>query len=323
MIEGKTSTFNSIDVDYDHRNALGFVLSSDDSTANRLGYPMPCEFGGRGINQARIREKADIYFMQLSKWCDRGLIEINGLRINTVIVKEGISCKVRFMNCWINKVILLPRTTGQNPTLYFISTRISELVIRPHSCRDMFLTDSYVRRVRCGPPELGNPFTGSLILSGDVQLAGVLQEEDIQDYRNLRYNLSERKNAWPVYVIRAIELSRERQYYKNKLMEIINYLYDVSSGFGNVPEKALALTTALLVYNVMLIWLNKLYAIAMDCVDVVPSSWLVTLCHTNGWSSLVASMLLAFRGFLNPILDFLGNGRGDAEHRRACGLVVA
>lgn len=170
----------------------------------------------------------------------------------------------------------------------------------------MRMTDAHAGLIMCPPPEYGNPFAGSLILSGEVTLArNNLLAEQIQNYRNLRHNLLDRRNMWAVYTTRAVELAAERKLYESKLMRCINFLYEFSSGYGNVPERALGLTAALAAYNVLLIWLNKLYAVTIDCAGLNPSSWLVGLCRGDAWSGLVASVMLALQGLVNPFGLFM------------------
>lgn len=113
---------------------------------------------------------------------------------------------------------------------------------------------------------------------------------------------------WSAHVLRAVELSADRRHYKSSLMWVINFIYELSSGYGNIPERALALIVTLVGYNALVIWLNELYAVSLNCGEIDPSAWLQTLCRGDAWSGMLASFLLALQPLVNPFGVF------GAEH---------
>jgi hypothetical protein len=296
-----------VEIDYDHVNALTFRLASDGSTNKLTGFDRPEKSAFLDTSNddsplylhPKNNKKHHIVAIRINKWCSRGMIWIAGLKVHRIVLGEDFSSKLSLLNCWRNQLTLKSNSSLQNGTIRFSGLHIDKLTIAPNSFRDLFIPDTYINLIECAPPEFGNPVLGSIVLSGDVRLSGSsLKEENIQDYRNLRYNLDNRRENRLIHIIRAIELRAERKYYDSRLLKIVNYLYEMSSGFGNVPERALAVLAALVAYNVLLIWVNRLHTIALDCSDPLASCWLVGLCHDGVWSALLASILLALHGFL-------------------------
>ena len=155
--------------------------------------------------------------------------------------------------------------------------------------------------MKCPPAEHGNPFRGSLLLSGKNRLADSIRLDDLQSYRNLRHSLLERRCQRAAHEVRAFELRAERRYEnKSVLLRAVNWLYDYSSFYGTSPERALGFMGTLIAYNGMLIGLNGMYDTNVRCADVERSSWVSILCDEK-WVSVIASFLLALQPFVNPL----------------------
>ena len=294
-----------IDIDYEHQASSVLKLTSDEKTSNYLGLPKPIKFA-IGSTEPTLDWQDDLtLYIRMTRWCRTGYVFINGLRIKQLTIEDGFASDIGISNCLIDHISILTNSVKSKPTLRISSTRIRCLSVRPLCCSDILLANCSIREISCPPPDAGNPFGGSLVLSGDIKLGErYMREESIQHYRNLRHNLADRRNSWAVYVVRAVELAAERTYDTNALTKIVNYVYEFSSGYGNIPERALAMMIALIVYNVLLISLNELYVVGLDCATVNLSAWVATLCRGDWSSTLLASLLLALQGVLNPFAMF-------------------
>lgn len=104
-IEHGDSKYIGVDIDYDHINAITLTLSSNEETSQFLGYPRPVRHEGTepplAINcKADCSGDAHIFAVRISKWCSRGIIFINGLRVDTLIVEDGFSGELHITNSW-------------------------------------------------------------------------------------------------------------------------------------------------------------------------------------------------------------------------------
>jgi hypothetical protein len=91
IIEGLSDKdFAGIDIDYEHVNATSVSLSSDLNTSNSLGGPKAVKHAATGSRSAINFDKHDnkiphILAIRLKKWCRRGTVFVNGLRIQSFV----------------------------------------------------------------------------------------------------------------------------------------------------------------------------------------------------------------------------------------------
>jgi hypothetical protein len=121
----------------------------------------------------------------------------------------------------------------------------------------------------------------------------------LQNCRNLRHSLLERRCERAANEVRACELRAERRYEdKSMLPRTVNWLYEYSSVYGTSPERALSFMGVLIGYNWILIGVNRLYDENLQC-DVA-TSWSSILCDER-WVAIIAAFWLALQPFINPL----------------------
>jgi hypothetical protein len=250
----------------------------------------------------------DIFVIRMAKWASRGHVVINGLRVHRIEVADGFSGDLEIYNSWINQIVLDANQKDKKPRVYLIATRVRHIEMNPNCCRSLHLKNSQVERISCPPPEQGNPFEGSMFLSGKVNLDAYSASsilDPLQEYRNLRHCLIERRSFYAAQSVRAAELRAGRRS-EIWLVRLSSWFYDLVGGYGNAPHRAAALMLLLAGSNLVLIWINKSFTINVDCNDVNAGAWLEVLCGTTAMSDAVASFLLAFQ-FIDPLGPFRGD----------------
>lgn len=308
--------FNGVVVDFADENVLHLTITSDAEWTRVLGTPFPVKTaapeypGALSLKEKRRTADPDIYAIRIQSWCSRGIITINGLRIHRV--ELGADLYVRYVsitNSWINELVLESNEVVKKPQIRVESSRLRLLTLSPHCCSSITLRNTYVDRIVCPPAERGNPFDGSLVLSGMVAFSTASAAVDpvqLQYYRNLRSCLTERKSYYPAHIVRAAELRAER---KDAiwLVRASSWLFDVTSDYGNNPHRPAAFILLWVTFNLLLVWMNALAVVNLNCGEVVYSGWLEALCGDSVRARAIGAFLLTFQPFIDPLSAFRGD----------------
>jgi hypothetical protein len=145
-----------------------------------------------------------------------------------------------------------------------------------------------------------------MFLSGRIDLDSqfaAMNQEQIQNYRNLRHCLLERRSVNAAYAVRTTQLRAER---KSEIWPVrfVSWVYDTTSGYGNIPHRAIALMLGIMLWNCLLIWVGRLSVVNLDCEAVKEGTWLGTLCGASVAKGMVSAFLLGFQPFIDPLGPF-------------------
>jgi hypothetical protein len=106
--------------------------------------------------------------------------------------------------------------------------------------------------------------------------------------------------------LRVIELRAERKY-DSLIVRAVSALFDFVSEYGTQPERSLAFSAIIMLYNGVLIGGSGKWTTSLNCAEDGKLGWLTQLCGEGFIPTVTVSVLFA----LQPLVDPLGALRGS------------
>jgi len=88
------------------------------------------------------------------------------------------------------------------------------------------------------------------------------------------------------------------------MVKTINWIYEFATMYGNSPERSCALALVLMLYNGVLVVLNGLYVVNVDCGTKIAESWIGGLCGDGIEVMVSAALMIGFQPLFDPIGPF-------------------
>jgi len=268
-------------INFDAKDTQPFNLSSDAKFSPH--YVDLSQWRVRVGSKDRVAHIHGLYFSGSGS-----MHSFNGLRIHEVVISDGFTGHIWFMNCWIRRLVFETNNSDQRPSVHIDNTWVGYPEFNPRSCGELRMTGGGMCRISCTPssptnPDFSNPFTGdvSFFQNPSLRSAGGNVSDDTQLYRNARIHLSELGNVEAEKYIQAFENRMDRPN-RGFFIRTISGLYDALSFYGTMPGRTFVWLLGLSVYTTVMLFSIDGAVPAIECKNAI--GWHASLCG-EGWGA--------------------------------------
>lgn len=209
--------------------------------------------------------------------------------------------KLKLENCSVAKLYVAQ--SAKDSEVRMTQSMIGKLQVTPGTLKHYEMRGGCLLDIGCPPPNGGNPFTGTVSLSG-VFLPRTRNQYVLsgpQPYRNIRHHLRGLENSQMANLFYSAELAVEREddTWTNRAL---SYFYEWASDFGSSALRPILWQLLLICISVLLI----LYSDGSVYVATESSSKIVSWQNIFTENTTSAEYTRAFYLALQPLVNPLG-----------------
>lgn len=225
---------------------------------------------------------------------------LDGLTIKEGVIKQIVIPKgkhdLTIKNCCIGNITIHPG----NHSINIKNSWIGSVDLHPSSIDNLLIQGGWICVIRGPATYEANPFRGSVDFENVKMPTSKIHStlfKGAQQYRNLRAHFESLQNGSMAGLMRAKELTSDRETTDSWVTRLFSWVYSAVSGYGQKPERAFILFFLLLAMNVVILTLTN--GVRMD-EELQNGAWQKEYSSKFGMASI-----LTVQKAMNPFRIFV------------------